>query len=34
MVNIGMTMFTDTAERRRRETLRLAEMVAPPAPSA
>ena len=30
MVNIGMTMFTDTAERRRRETLRVAEAIAPP----
>jgi hypothetical protein len=30
MVNIGLTMFTDTAERRRLETLRVAEAVAPP----
>ena len=29
-VNIGLTMFTNTAERRRRETLRVAEAVAPP----
>ena len=25
-----MTIFTDTAERRRRETLRVAEAIAPP----
>jgi len=31
MVNIGMTIFTDTQERRKRETLRFAEAVAPPA---
>jgi cbb3-type cytochrome oxidase subunit 1 len=30
IVNIGMTIFTDTAERRRRETFRVAEAVAPP----
>jgi hypothetical protein len=30
MVNIGMTIFTDTAERRRRETLSVAEAIAPP----
>ena len=30
IVNIGMTIFTDTAERRRRETLRVAEAIAPP----
>src|SRR6266487_1455531 len=30
MVNIGLTMFTNTAERRRRETLKVAEIVAPP----
>jgi cbb3-type cytochrome oxidase subunit 1 len=30
MVNIGMTMFTNTHERRRRETLKVAEAVAPP----
>ena len=30
MVNIGLTMFSDTAERRRSETLRVAEAVAPP----
>ena len=30
IVNIGLTIFTDTAERRRRETLRVAEAVAPP----
>jgi hypothetical protein len=30
IVNIGMTMFSDTAERRRRETLSVAEAVAPP----
>jgi cbb3-type cytochrome oxidase subunit 1 len=30
MVNIGMTIFSDTAERRRRETLQVAEAIAPP----
>ena len=30
IVNIGMTIFTDTHERRRRETLRVAEAIAPP----
>jgi cbb3-type cytochrome oxidase subunit 1 len=30
MFNIGMTIFSNTAERRRRETLRVAEAVAPP----
>jgi len=30
IVNIGMTIFTNTAERRRLETLRVAEAVAPP----
>jgi cbb3-type cytochrome oxidase subunit 1 len=30
IVNVGMTIFTDTAERRRRETFRVAEAVAPP----
>jgi len=30
IVNIGMTVFTNTAERRRRETLRVAEAIAPP----
>jgi cbb3-type cytochrome oxidase subunit 1 len=30
MVNIGMTITTNTAERRRLETLRVAEAVAPP----
>jgi hypothetical protein len=29
-VNIGMTMFSDTYERRRRETLAVAEAIAPP----
>ena len=29
-VNIGLTMFTNTGERRRLETLRVAEAVAPP----
>jgi hypothetical protein len=33
MVNIGMTMVSDTQERRRRETLRLAEVIAPPRTS-
>ena len=32
IVNIGMTIFSDTAERRRLETLRVAEAIAPPAP--
>ena len=30
IVNIGMTIFTNTIERRRRETLRVAEAIAPP----
>jgi cbb3-type cytochrome oxidase subunit 1 len=30
MVNIGMTITTNTSERRRRETMRVAEAVAPP----
>jgi cbb3-type cytochrome oxidase subunit 1 len=30
IVNIGMTIFTNTAERRRRETLSVAEAIAPP----
>src|ERR671937_36540 len=30
IVNIGMTIFTNTAERRRRETLTVAEAIAPP----
>src|SRR2546429_431108 len=30
IVNIGMTIFTNTAERRRLETLRVAEAIAPP----
>jgi cytochrome c oxidase cbb3-type subunit 1 len=30
IVNIGMTMRTNTSERRRRETLRVAEAIAPP----
>jgi cbb3-type cytochrome oxidase subunit 1 len=30
--NVVMTIFTDTNERRRRETLRVAEAVAPPLP--
>ena len=30
IVNIGMTVFTNTHERRRRETLRVAEAIAPP----
>jgi hypothetical protein len=30
MVNIGLTIKSDTHERRRGETLRLAEAVAPP----
>jgi hypothetical protein len=30
MVNIGMTMISATGERRRRETARLAELIAPP----
>ena len=30
--NVVMTIFTDTNERRRRETLKVAEAVAPPLP--
>jgi cbb3-type cytochrome oxidase subunit 1 len=30
MVNIGLTITTNTAERRRQETLRFAQAVAPP----
>jgi hypothetical protein len=30
MVNIGMTIVSNTGERRRRETLDAAEAVAPP----
>ena len=30
MVNIGLTIFTSTAERRRRETLAVAEAMSPP----
>ena len=30
IVNIGMTIFTNTAERRRQETLSVAESIAPP----
>ena len=30
IVNIGLTMFSDTAEQRRRETLSVTEAVAPP----
>jgi len=30
IVNIGMTIFSDTPERRRRETLAVAEAIAPP----
>ena len=34
MVNIGMTMIDrNTDERRRRETMRLAEVIAPPVTS-
>jgi cbb3-type cytochrome oxidase subunit 1 len=33
MVNIGMTIIGDTHERRRRETLRTAELIAPPLTS-
>jgi cbb3-type cytochrome oxidase subunit 1 len=32
IVNVGMTIFTDTDARRRAETLRVAEAVAPPVP--
>jgi hypothetical protein len=34
IVNIGMTIFTDTHERRRQETLRVATAVAPPVTSS
>jgi cytochrome c oxidase cbb3-type subunit I len=30
MFNVGMTIFTDTHERQRRETMRVADVVAPP----
>ena len=30
IVNVGMTIFTDTSERRRRETRLVAEAIAPP----
>ena len=30
MVNIGMTLTSNTSERRRRETLAVAEAIAPP----
>ena len=30
IVNIGLTIFTNTAERRRLETLKVAEAIAPP----
>ena len=30
IVNIGMTIFSNTAERRRAETLKVAEAIAPP----
>jgi len=30
MINIGLTITTNTAERRRRETLAVAEAIAPP----
>ena len=32
IVNIGMTMFTNTEDRRRAETMRVAEAVVPPLP--
>jgi hypothetical protein len=31
IVNVGMTIFTNTAERRRRETTSVAEAMSPPA---
>jgi hypothetical protein len=34
MVNIAATIFTNTGERRRRETLKVAEAVAPPLTGA
>jgi hypothetical protein len=30
MVNIGLTIFTNTHERRRRETMQVADVVSPP----
>jgi len=30
IVNVGMTIFTDTGERRRRETRLVADAIAPP----
>jgi cytochrome c oxidase cbb3-type subunit I len=34
MVNVGMTMWTNTNERRRQETLAVAEAVSPPLPAS
>jgi hypothetical protein len=31
IVNVGMTIFTNTADRRRRETMVVAEAISPPA---
>jgi ABC-type antimicrobial peptide transport system permease subunit len=33
IVNIGLTIFTNTAERRRAETYKVADAVAPPVTS-
>jgi cytochrome c oxidase cbb3-type subunit I len=34
MINVGMTMYTNTHERRRAETLAVAEAVSPPVPAS
>jgi cbb3-type cytochrome oxidase subunit 1 len=34
MINVGMTMFTNTQERRRAETLGFADAVSPPLPAS
>jgi hypothetical protein len=34
LVNVGMTMWTNTHERRRQETLAVAEAVSPPLPAS
>jgi cytochrome c oxidase cbb3-type subunit I len=34
MINVGMTIFTNTQERKRRETLAFGEAVSPPLPAS
>ena len=34
IINVGMTMYTNTHERRRAETLAVAEAVSPPLPAS